>query len=283
RIIAPLQTAFVAVSRIHQVRASSNQLSRFMTHEIERSNKDAVNRAPKLTGDLVFDRVSFRYGQDEPAIVGASFHASPGEVIAILGRNGSGKSTILKLILGLYQPQMGSVLLDGHNIRQFDPADIRRQIAYVPQNPQFFEGTIAHNLRLVKPQASQNQIDLALSRAGVLDAVNQLPLGLESVITQRQPQMISQSTLARLSLARAYLKDSPIVLLDEPINGLDFEAEYAFVEAISNLKGKATVFVVTHRPSHMHASDKVLLLDHGNIAYFGETEKVKDKIPREAM
>ncbi|CAO3360804.1 peptidase domain-containing ABC transporter [Azospirillum palustre] len=280
RTLAPVQNAFLASTRLGQLRASLTQVETLMATPPERSESVRAERAADIRGQVTFSHVTFRYGREaEPVLANLAFDVAPGEVVAIVGRNGGGKSTLLKLISGLYSPQGGAVRIDGRDIRQFDPMALRRSIAFVPQVPQFFDGTLAENLRLVAPGAGEADLRDALDRAGVLDAVDELPDGLETRFDTRDAALPA-GLLARLSLARTYLRDAPIVLLDEPAASVDFEGEFAFTSAVHAFRGRSTVFFVTHRRGHLAMADKVLIIENGTTRYFGPAEKVRDRIPK---
>lgn len=284
RVLAPLQGAFMTTTRLDQIRSSIRQIDGLMAMPSERPEGRLPLAVRGIAGQVSFNRVTFRYGRDgNPVLSNVTFEAQPGEVVAILGRNGSGKSSILKLIAGLYQPQMGSVRIENRDLRQFDPIELRHRIAYVPQVPQLFHGTVAENLRMVEPMAPDQELWEAIARAGALAAVRDLPRGLDTLIDSRSEGHLASSLLARLSLARAFLKKAPILLLDEPVSGLDFDTESIFLAALAELRGKSTVFMVTHRPGHLRLADKALLLDDGGVRYYGAAAKVVDKIPPELM
>ncbi|MFV3130965.1 peptidase domain-containing ABC transporter [Niveispirillum sp. KHB5.9] len=280
RMLGPLQAAFTASARLTQIRSSMKQIETLMATAPERSEAARPNRGGEIEGRVTFSRVTFRYGREsEPVLGNISFEVAPREVIALVGRCGGGKSTLLKLVSGLYTAQGGSVRIDGRDIRQFDPVQLRRSIAFVTQVPQFFQGTLADNLRLAAPTASDNELMDALDRAGALDAVRRLKGGLETRFDLHE-KPLPTAVQARLSLARAYLRNAPLVLLDEPISGFDFEGEFAFMSAIEALRQQATVFFATHRRSHLGIADKVLILENGTTRYFGTADKVRDRIPK---
>lgn len=277
RAMAPMQGMFVFLTRVDQLKNSIVQTNRLLALTPERSGGLPLT-APQ--GHVSFANVTFRYpGEADPAFSNVSFEAKPGEVTAIVGKNGSGKSSVLKLVAGLYQPLAGSIKIDGRDIRQIAPRDLRQMIAFVSQSPHFFNGTIAENMRMSNSLASRDEIVEALEMAGAWEAVEALPEGLETFISARQTDQFSNSLMMRLSLARAYLRKAPIVLLDEPITGLDFEAEYYFTSAIDHLRESSTVFIITHRPSHLRAADNVLILEGGQVRYFGAAVEVRGKIP----
>ncbi|MGB1026744.1 MAG: ATP-binding cassette domain-containing protein, partial [Rhodospirillaceae bacterium] len=235
-------------------------------------------------GKVSFNRVSLRYmpGAD-PALVGVSFDVEPGEVIVVVGPNGSGKSTVLKLIAGLYQLQAGSVRIDDSDIRQLDPIELRHTVSYVPQVCTLFYGTIAQNLRLAEPTATEEDLRWALAEAGALDEVEALPEGMGTRVGDGRSEQLSTSLKQRLSLARAYLKRSPVYLFDEPVNGLDFESDKKFMDTVRRMKGNATVFIVTHRPSHFNLADKILLMEAGYVRLYGPANEVRPRIPMELI
>ena len=266
RSLGPLQLAFVSLPRLAQVRSGTRQIDAMMRLPQERGREDFVPLAPNVAGDVQFSRVTFRYTPDaDPVLWGIDLTAKPGEVIALVGNNGCGKSTIAKLLLALHRPQSGSILIDGRDIRQFDALELRRLIGYVPQTPQFYYGTIAQNLRLAKPSASDEDLREAARQADVLDEIDALPDGFETRIGDGKSNKLPGSINQRLNLARCYLKDAPIVILDEPGDELDFDADRAAMAAIEQMKGHKTVFLITHRPSHMKLADKVVKIDRGRI------------------
>lgn len=289
KILGPMQGAFLAISRFGQLAGSIRQIDAMMSmtpeFDPEAWEGGGSGLTPRrLTGEIVFDRVTYRYaGEAEPALTGISFAVKPGEVVAIVGRNGSGKSTLLKLLTGLYTPQYGGIRIDGRDVRQFNKVDLRQSIAIVPQSPRFFPDTVRHNMLLAVPTASEADLWTALERVGIADAVRSLPLGLDTAVDPTRPQAIGASLMARLSIARALLKDAPIIIFDEPCNGLDFEADFQFVSLLHELQGKSTVFMSTYRPSHIRLCTKAIVLNHGEMRFFGPASRVADELPEEYM
>lgn len=224
RVLAPLQMAFVSMTRLTQVKSSVAQINGLMNLKAEREPDSIVLPLRRFEGRVSFSRVSLRYSPDaDPALVGVTFDVEPGQVVAIVGGNGSGKSTLLKLLAGLYVQQAGSVRIDDQDVRQLDVIELRHAISYVPQVYQFFYGTIAQNLRLTHPTASDAELHWAAQQAGVLDDVLKLEqgsgkwkrTGFEVRIGDQSGSQMPTSVLQRLNLARGYLKRAPIMLFDE--------------------------------------------------------------------
>ncbi|MCR6632131.1 MAG: ABC transporter transmembrane domain-containing protein [Magnetospirillum sp.] len=280
RVLSPLQTAFTLIQRIEQVRGSISQIDSLMNLKAERDPKAMVAPLKNLKGRVSFSRVSLRYSNDaDPALVGVSFDVEPGEVVAVTGRNGSGKSTIIKLILGLYAPQAGSIRIDSSDIRQIDPIELRHAVSYVPQVCNLYFGTIAQNLRLAMPTATDSDIRWACEMADVWDEIQALPRGLETRVGDGSIDHLPTSFVQKLSLTRAYLKRSPLMLFDEPVNGLDFEGDRQFMQAVEFFRGQSTIFMVTHRPSHLRFADRILVFDGGYLRLAGPAEEVRARIP----
>ncbi len=267
RVMVPLQTAVSMLPRIEQLRANARQINGLMSIRPERESRCATLQPRKLKGEVSFSRVSLRYRNDaDPALVGVTFTVKPGQIVAIVGSDGAGKSSLLKVMLGLYAPQAGNVRIDGVDIRQMDPVDLRKSIGYVPQASSLFYGTIAQNLRFADQTADEAELRWALSLAGALDEVEALPRGLDTRIGDNQSLRLSPSLTQKICLARAYIRRPRILLLDEPASRLDFEGDKALHAALAALRGHSTIFLVTHRPSHLTLADTVLTMDAGMIA-----------------
>ena len=273
RVLGPVQTLFTNLTRIERVKTAVRQLENLMQIKGERLETAASPISRGLTGKVQFARVSFRYSLNvDPALVGVDFTVNPGEIIAVTGPNGGGKSTMLKLIMGLYQPQAGSILIDGVDIRQLDPIELRRLVGYAPQDTQFFRATLSQNLRLARPDATDEEIRMALAMAGALAQVEELPKGLEYRVGDNASEQLPASLRQKLTLARAYLTNAPIMLFDEPGAGLDALGDRKFMEALDYFRGKKTVFFISHRPSHIKLADTVIVMDQGYVRAAGKPE-----------
>jgi ATP-binding cassette subfamily C protein/ATP-binding cassette subfamily C protein LapB len=266
RVLAPMQSGFLMLSRWQQTCASIRQVDGMMALEPERSHGAGARLGAPQTGDIAFHRVSLRYlPTAEPVLAGVSFAIRHGEMVAVTGGDGTGKSTLLKLVAGLYRPNGGVVRIGGHDLRSFDPAVLRRAVAYVPQAPHLLYGTIAQNLRLALPTATEAELRRACAEAHVLNAVLALPDGFETRVGDNATAGLPRSLLVRLCLARALLRDAPVLLLDEPVTGLDDAAADAFAAVVAARRGRTTIVMTTHRPSHMRLADRVLRIEDGAV------------------
>lgn len=290
RVLGPLQTGFLSLTRLTQVKSSVNQINNLMNIKGERQPGQLVRGMRRVDGRVTFSRVSLRYSPEaDPALVGVNFDIEPGQVVAVVGGNGSGKSTILKLLIGMYQPQAGGIRIDDMDIRQMDPIELRHSVGYVPQQAQFYYGTIAQNLRLANPTATEEDLHWALDQAGALEDVLALEQGsgkwarsgLDVRIGDSGQSQLPASLLQRLNLARGFVKRSPVMLFDEPGNGLDFESDKLFMQRIGEMKGQTTSFIVTHRPSHLRMADMIVWLDTGHLRAFGPAEQVREQMPKD--
>ncbi|BBB25128.1 peptidase domain-containing ABC transporter [Amphritea japonica] len=275
RVLSPLQSAFLSFSKFQQTIKAIRQINQLMKLRNECSNGKSGLILEKLKGDIRIERVSFRYGPDrDPALLGVSFQIKPGEMVAISGNTGSGKSTLMKMIAGMYAPQAGSLQLDGMDLRQLNAMDLRRAIAYVPQQIHMFHGTIAQNIRLNNSLATDKQVRDAAAEAGVLDEIMALPEGLDTRIGDTTIDRMPPGFLRSLSMARAFVSPAKILLLDEPGASLDDESDKRFVEQLNKIKGSRSIIMVSHRPSHIRLADKAILMEQGAVIHAGSPDEV---------
>ena len=279
RVLQPMQSLFGAAAKIEQLRQSIRQLETLRGYTREQEPGDAPATAIEFEGRLAFNRVSMRYGADsDPALLGVSFVAEPGEIVGVVGRSGSGKSTLGKLVLGFYNPQAGAVTLDGIDIRQLRPITLRQTLAYVPQSNHAFPGSLYENLILSNPIASLEEVRAACRLAGMLHKIEALPYGFDTRFRDGLEAHVPQGFLRQLALARAFLRNAPVVVLDEPASALDDEDERALLRAFELLRGRTTTIMITQRPSHMRICDKLLVLENGQVTDFGPAESVLERI-----
>lgn len=275
RVLTPIQTAFSLAGRAEQVRQSFDQLIRLLTYSKEQQPSDYPMTTIGFEGEIGFNRVSMRYSADaNPAILGANFTVAPGEMVGIIGHSGSGKTTLMKLALGLYRPQAGAVSLDGVDIRQLRPVTLRQTFAYVPQTNHSFPGTLLDNILIADPTASIERVREACEMAGILHKIEALPDGLMTSFREGVQAQVPQGFLRQLALARAFLRDSPVLMMDEPASSMEDVDERQFLETLAKLRGRKTILMITQRPSHMRLCDRLVLLDHGSVVAVGPPDQV---------
>ncbi|MBI4985728.1 MAG: ATP-binding cassette domain-containing protein [Rhodocyclales bacterium] len=279
RLTGPMQNIFMATTSLSQVRGQMRQVENLMRLQTEREGGTRQTIRPAIHGSLSFSRVSFRYANDaDPALLGVSFAAQPGELVVITGPNASGKSSLLKLVVRAYVPQAGTIRLDSIDIRQLTAADLRSRISYMLQHCELYYGTVAQNLRLAHPAATDEELRWAAAMAGVLPDIEALPEGFATRISNSRSDQLPHGFRQRLSLARTMLKPAAVVLLDEPGAGMDQDGEDALLRCLEWLRGRSTVLMVSQRPGHMRLADHVIYLEKGAVVAMGKFDEIKDKI-----
>ena len=276
RILTPIQNLFLTFTRMEQTKVAMTQINSLMKLQEEPKRNNQTSGVERTwNGNIAFNRVSFKYTQQsEPALLGVSFTAEQGELIAVSGSNGSGKSSTLRLLLGLARPQAGQISVDGIDIRQVVPSELRGSMAYVPQQCKLFHGTVSQNIRLGNPVASNDEIKQACEMAGLLEEIEKLPDGLETRLGDQNIWQFNSGLRQKISLARAYVTDAPILLMDEPASALDDQGDQIFMQTLQGFKGKKTIIMVSHRPSHIRLADKLVMLNRGAVVDYGRPDEV---------
>ncbi|MFF6979003.1 thiol reductant ABC exporter subunit CydD [Streptomyces sp. NPDC008343] len=238
--------------------------------EVLETPAPASGSAAVPTGAMSFEGVSVRYpGRSSDAVSDVSFAVEPGETVALVGPSGAGKSTLLNALLGFARPAEGRILVGGSDLAELDLEEWRSRIAWVPQRPHLYAGTIAENVRLARPDADDAAVRQALGNAGALEFVDALPQGVETVLGE-DGVGLSAGQRQRLALARAFLADRPVLLLDEPTAALDGATEAEVVEAVRRLAVGRTVLLVVHRPALLGMADRVVRLSEAGASVSAE-------------
>ena len=278
RIMAPVSQTAGLMMQYHSAATALNALNQIMEKPVERPEDQQWISRPHLQGAIEFKNVHFRYAdEDRDVLRGINFSVQPGEHVAILGRNGSGKTTLEKLIAGLYQPQSGTILVDGIDIRQIDPAELRRNIGYVAQEVDLFFGSLRDNIAMGMPQASDEKILEAVKLSGLTDFVNQHPLGLAMPVGEHG-KLLSGGQRQSVTLARAVLIDPPILLMDEPTGSMDHTSEEECKRRIHEFAKGKTMIVITHRTSLLELVNRIIVVDAGKIVADGPKDQVVEAL-----
>jgi ATP-binding cassette subfamily B protein/subfamily B ATP-binding cassette protein MsbA len=225
-------------------------------------------RAPGEAGRIAFEGVSFGYETDRPVLHDIELAVEPGETIALVGPTGAGKTTLVSLVPRFFDPWTGRVTLDGRDIREFELASLRRQVSLVLQDPFILPLTAAENIAYGRPEASREEVIAAAMAANADEFIRGLPEGYDSRLGERGGTL-SGGQKQRLSIARALLKDAPILILDEPTSALDAQTEALLLEALERLMRGRTTFIIAHRLSTIRNADRILVLDEGRVAEIG--------------
>jgi ATP-binding cassette, subfamily C, bacterial LapB len=282
RALAPAGQIVGLLMQYQGARTALENLDRLMANPVERPSPEEggqpfVQRRD-FKGEIEFRNVRFKYPQrDDAALDGVSFRITPGERVALIGRVGSGKSTIQRLIMGLYQPSDGAVLLDGIDLRQLDPADVRRGVGCVSQDVLLFYGSMRENITLGLPYADDSAIVAAADTAGLTDFVNRHPRGFDMPVGERGDSL-SGGQRQCVGLARALLHNAPVLLLDEPTSAMDFSTEAQITQRITAWAQHKTVVLVTHRTSLLSLVSRVIVVDGGKVVADGPRDRIMEAL-----
>ncbi len=278
RAMAPFGQVAGLLMQFHHAKSGLASVEAHMKTEPERPDESSFLHRSRFEGSIEFKGVTFSYpGHQQVALNKVSFKINAGEKVAIIGRVGSGKSTVQRLMLGLYQPTQGAVLIDGIDSRQIDPAELRRAIGFVPQDVNLFYGSLKENIAMGAPFADDQAVLTAAEIAGVSEFANRHPQGFDMAIGERG-ESLSGGQRQAVGIARAVLNDPPILLLDEPSSAMDHQSEEAIKIRLRKFTVGKTVLLVTHRNSLLDLVDRLIVMDNGQIMADGPKAQVVEAL-----
>lgn len=274
RALAPMASAAGLMTRYHQAKTGFDSVNNLMQMPKEREPGKTPLYRPSLSGTIEFKNVCFTYpNQEVPCLEDISFRITPGEKVGIIGRIGSGKTTVEKLLMGLYQPTSGNILFDNTEAQQLDPTCIRRNIGYVPQDIVLFFGSVKDNIVMGAPYADDSAVLRAASISGTTEFVSQHPQGFDMAVGERGTKL-SGGQRQSIAIARALLLDPKILVLDEPTNMMDSRTEDMFKLKFQQVIKDKTLILITHKGSVLNLVDRLIIIEEGRVAADGPKDQV---------
>ena len=278
RAMAPLAQVSGLLTRFNQSREALKQLDDLMQKPVERPADKHFITLPHMEGLVAYSDVVFRYpGQTKPALEGVNFAIPKGERVGIIGAVGSGKTTLERLLLNLYQPESGSVQIDGTDVRQIDPGDLRRNVGSVQQSPQLFFGTVRENITMGHETAPDSAVLRAAELSGVMEFLRDSEAGLDTQVGERG-EALSGGQRQAIAIARALLYDPPVLILDEPTASMDPASENRLRKRLEDITKDRTTILITHKGSMLTLVDRLILIDRGKLVAYGPKDEVIAKL-----
>ena len=278
RALGPVSQVAALLTRYNQSKEALHQLEELMKRPVERPADKHFIAAPRIHGKIEFRDVIFKYpGQTHPALNHLNFTVEPGEHVGIIGAVGSGKTTIERLLLNLYQPESGAILLDGTDVRQLEPGDLRRNVGAVQQSPNLFYGSVRENITMGHETAPDRAVLRSAELSGVMEFLRDSEKGLDTQVGERG-ESLSGGQRQAVAIARALLYDPPVMILDEPTASMDPASELRLLKRMRVLTEGKTTILITHKGSMLQLVDKLILIDRGRIVAYGPKDDVIRKL-----
>ena len=274
-IAGPMGSFARLYTRIQEGLGASERIFEILDTEPEVKDAPGAIALPEIVGKVEIKDLRFHYREDQPVLKGLNITVEPGEMVALIGPSGGGKTTLAHLLHRFYDPVSGAILVDGHNIRDVQMTSYWRQIGLVPQETLLFGGTIEENIRFAKEDATLDEIKEAARAANADPFINECPEGYQTIVGEKGIRL-SAGQRQRIAIARAILKNPHLLILDEATSSLDNESEKLIQEALERLMKGKTSFVIAHRLSTIHNADKILVMDRGRIVETGTHQELMD-------
>jgi ATP-binding cassette, subfamily C, bacterial CydC len=267
--LAPITEVTQTARKLGELRAGADRVATIFHQEVQVADRGAASPSTVKDSAVRFDAVNFAYGGGRtPVLAGLSFGLAPGETVALVGASGAGKTTCASLLMRFWDPQSGHISIGGCNIRDLPIEALRHKVTLVPQDVYLFDGTVAENIRLSRPDASDAEIERAARLAQADDFIAALPMGYQTACGERGTRL-SGGQRQRIAIARALLRDAPVIVMDEAVSNLDSESEEALNAAMHEVRRGRTVLIIAHRPSTIRTADRILVLEGGHIVEDG--------------
>jgi ATP-binding cassette, subfamily B, bacterial len=273
RFFAPIQLLVQQYNTFQQGQASILKLRSLFDSEPSVAEDADATELPSIRGEIVFDHVTFGYDPEKPVIMDVDLRIAAGETVAFVGQTGAGKSTMAKLVTRFYDPTEGQVLIDGHDIKHVKVDSLRRQLGVVPQEPFLFAGTLRYNIAFANPDASDAEVWEAIREVGLLEVVERMPDGLDTIVHERG-QSLSSGERQLIALARAFLAHPRVLVLDEATSNLDLASETKIEAALDVLLEARTAILIAHRLTTAMKADRIVVVDDGRIVESGSHDEL---------
>jgi ATP-binding cassette subfamily B protein len=276
QLYAPLRSIGKRTNQLQPALAGAERAMTVLEELPDVEDRPGAKRVARVSGTVEFRRVTFAYGNEPPVLHDVSFTIPKGASVGIAGPTGAGKTTLLSLLTRFYDPAAGAILLDGVDLRDYALRDLRNQFAIVQQEPVLFSTSVADNILYARPDATREQIEAAARASNAHDFIRGLPSGYETIVGERGMRL-SGGERQRIALARAFLKDAPILLLDEPTSAVDVKTEGIIMEALDRLMHGRTTFLIAHRLSTLEGCDIRMTIERGRLLAFADSRRVESR------
>ncbi|HEY3102302.1 MAG TPA: ABC transporter ATP-binding protein, partial [Pyrinomonadaceae bacterium] len=273
KMYKPMRELSKMTDTISKADVGWERIREVLENETQVKNLPGAKRAPKFKGDIEFDRVSFAYNKEQPLLADLSLKIQPGQLAALVGPTGAGKTTIVSLLPRFYDVTSGSIRIDGQDIRRYKLKSLRRQISFVLQETILFRAPIWQNIAYGKPEATREEIIRAAQLANAEEFILRMPEGYDTMVGERGVTL-SGGQRQRVTIARAVIREAPILVMDEPSSGLDAESENLVFDALSNLMAGKTSIVIAHRLATVSRADVIFVIDGGRVAEQGTHQEL---------